>query len=248
MLAPQGIGEITRGCDLARLILDAAGGSDWIFADNDVVVLAQKIVSKAEGRTRRLGDIQPSRAATELAGKTFKDARLVELMLQESDEIVRQKPGVVVVAHRRGWIMANAGIDQSNIAGGDETILLLPEDPDQTAASLREAVRAATGALVGVVIADSFGRAWRKGTTGVSLGSAGFEALEDWRGLADRHGRVLAHTEIARADEIAAAAGLLMGQADEGRPLLFMRGVPIRPSDTGASADLIRPKAEDMFR
>jgi coenzyme F420-0:L-glutamate ligase/coenzyme F420-1:gamma-L-glutamate ligase len=248
MLAPQGIGEITPNCDLVGLICVAARSAGWTLADHDVIVLAQKIVSKAEGRTRSLAGTEPSAEAIELARQTHKDPRVVELILEESDEIVRQKPGVMVVAHKRGWVMANAGIDQSNITDGDETVLLLPEDPDRSAAKIRDAIRARTGASVAVVIADSFGRAWRRGTTGVALGSAGFEALEDWRGRTDRHGRVLAHTEIARADEIAAAAGLLMGQANEGRPLLFMRGAPIALSETSTAADLIRPKAEDMFR
>lgn len=249
MIAPGGIGEIAQGCDLAAVICMAASDAGWTLGDGDVVVLAQKIVSKAEGRTRRLSETAPSPRAVELADATGKDARLVELILSESAEVVRMKRGVLVVAHKRGWVMANAGIDQSNLPGGeDEAVLLLPEDPDASAMRLREAILARTGARLGVVIADSFGRAWRMGVTGVALGSAGFEALEDWRGRQDREGRDLAHTEIARADEIAAAAGLLMGQANEGRPVVLMRGVPITMSDAATAADLVRPKAEDMFR
>lgn len=249
MIAPEGLGEVAQGCDLAALVCDAAQGAGWTMADGDVVVLAQKIVSKAEGRVRRLSDVVPSPRAIELAEVTAKDARLVELVLSESAEVVRVKRGVLVVAHRRGWVMANAGVDQSNLPGGeDDAVLLLPENPDASAATLRAAILARTGARVGVVIADSFGRAWRMGVTGVALGSAGFQALEDWRGRQDREGRDLAHTEIARADEIAAAAGLLMGQADEGRPLVLMRGAPIVLSETATAADLVRPKAEDLFR
>lgn len=248
MIAAEGIGEIRPGHDIALEVLNAAERSEWAFKDGDVVVIAQKIVSKAEGRTVRPETVPPSPRARELAAATHKDPNIVELILNESDEVVRQKPGVVVVAHKRGWVMANAGIDQSNIQDSDTSVLLLPLDPDGSARAIRERIHTATGARTGVIIADSFGRAWRKGTTGVALGSAGIEALEDWRGLKDRYGRTLAHTEIARADELAAAAGLLMGQADEGRPIAFIRGAPVRLSDTACGADLVRPKAEDMFR
>lgn len=248
MAAAHGIGEITQGCDLSQEIIDAATRSNWILADGDVVVVAQKIISKAEGRVVQINDVQPSPTAIDLATATHKDPRIVELILSESSEVVRQKPGVIVVAHNRGWVMANAGIDQSNLQDSDSAVLLLPLDPDASAHALRHDIKAATGADVGVVIADSFGRAWRKGTTGVALGSSGFEALEDWRGEVDRYGRTLAHTEIARADELATAAGLLMGQAHEGRPVVFIRGAPLRPSETAIAADLVRTKSEDMFR
>lgn len=248
MVAAEGIGEIAQGHDLAQEVLDAAKRSNWFFQDGDVVVIAQKIVSKAEGRVLRPETVTPSPQAQALATATYKDPHIVELILGESDEVVRQKPGVIVVAHKRGWVMANAGIDQSNLQDSDHTVLLLPVDPDNSARIIHDGITAATGAQTGVIIADSFGRAWRKGTTGVALGSAGIEALEDWRGLSDRYGRTLAHTEIARADELATAAGLLMGQADEGRPVVFVRGAPVRLSTTATAADLVRPKAEDMFR
>lgn len=248
MVAAAGIGEISQGHDLTLEILDAAKRSDWDFQDSDVIVIAQKIVSKAEGRSLRPDAVTPSHRAQKLAAATHKDPHLIELILSESDEVVRQKPGVIVVAHKRGWVMANAGIDQSNLIDSDVAVLMLPVDPDASARTIHEGIHTSTGKHTGVIIADSFGRAWRKGTTGVALGSAGIEALEDWRGLTDRYGRTLAHTEIARADELATAAGLLMGQADEGRPVVFIRGAPVRMSNTSTAADIVRPKAEDMFR
>ncbi len=249
MIAPEGIAEVRSADRLGTLVHEAATRSGWTLSDGDVVVVAQKIVSKAEGRIARLDAMTPSPLARDLAAATRKDPRLVQLVLDQSDEVLRARAGVMVVAHRRGWVMANAGIDQSNVPDADDdVVLLLPENPDASARALRDELAALTGADVCVVIADSFGRAWRMGVVGVAIGASGFETVECWRGRRDRQGRELAHTEVARADEIAAAAGLLMGQADEGRPLVLMRGLTVRSSETADASDLVRPAAEDMFR
>lgn len=249
MTALPGLPEVMAGDDLVALVCAAVEAAGLAFEDGDVVVLAQKIVSKSEGRHLDLNTVTPSPEASALAARTRKDARLVEVVLSQSEEVLRSKPGVLVVAHRKGWIMANAGIDQSNLPGGEqETVLLLPDDPDASARAFRDGVGQRTGARVHVVIADSFGRAWRLGVVGVAIGAAGFETLEDWRGRPDREGRPLAHTEIGRADEIAAAAGLLMGQAGEGRPVVLIRGLALTPSEHASAADLIRPAHEDLFR
>ena len=249
MTALHGLPEVAAGDDLVTLVCRAMAQAGMAFQDGDVLVLAQKIVSKSEGRQLDLTAVIPSPRAETIAAQTHKDPRLVEAILSQSEAVLRAKPGVLVVSHRRGWVMANAGIDQSNLPGAEtDSVLLLPEDPDASARALREGVRARTGVEVGVVIADSFGRAWRLGVVGVALGSAGFEALEDWRGRLDRQDRPLAHTDIGRADEIAAAAGLLMGQAGEGRPVVLMRGLALTPSDRGSAADLIRPARVDMLR
>jgi coenzyme F420-0:L-glutamate ligase/coenzyme F420-1:gamma-L-glutamate ligase len=219
------------------------------FESDDVVVIAQKIVSKAEGRAVRLATVEPSPRARELARIADKDPRLVELMLSESREVLRAKTGVLILEHRLGFVMANAGIDQSNVPGGedDELALLLPSDPDASAQRIRQGLRDACGIDVGVVINDSFGRAWRNGVTGVAIGVAGVPALIDLRGETDREGRVLRVTQIAAADELAAAASLVMGQADEGCPAVLARGFPYARRDSSAS-ELVRPRAEDLFR
>lgn len=237
---------IAPGDDLAALIASAATAAGEAIQDGDVVVVAQKIVSKAEGRIVDLGAVEPSAAALELAARTGKDARLVELILNESEAVVRAKPGVVIVAHRRGWVHANAGIDQSNVQGGDRA-LLLPADPDRSAAELRVALARHTGAALAVIISDSFGRAWRLGTVGTAIGASGIACLKDLRGQPDLFGRRLQATEIGHADEIAAAASILMGQADEACPVVIVRGVSGVPAD-GRAADLIRPPREDLFR
>lgn len=209
-------------------------------------MLAQKIVSKAEGRLVSLADVTPSPRAVELAEKVMKDPRQVELILQESTEVIRAIPGVLVVQHKLGFVMANAGIDASNV-DDPEQVLLLPADPDGSARRLRDEFKALAGADVGVVINDSWGRAWRMGTVGAAIGAAGLPGLIDMRGLPDMNGRILRVTEIAHADEIAAAASLMMGQAAEGRPVVIVRGLP-RPARDGNAAELIRPKKMDLFR
>jgi len=245
LIALPGIPEVEAGADVARLLLEAVGRAREVLKAGDVVVVAQKIVSKAEGRLVRLETVTPSPRARELADATGKDPRLTELMLRESREVLRAKPNVLIVEHRLGLVMASAGIDESNVPDG--AALLLPEDPDASARRLREALTRATGADVGVVINDSFGRAWRNGVAGVAIGVAGLPALVDLRGRADRRGRLLRVTEVAAADEIAAAASLLMGQAAEGTPAVLVCGFPYARRD-GSAAELIRPRAQDLFR
>jgi coenzyme F420-0:L-glutamate ligase/coenzyme F420-1:gamma-L-glutamate ligase len=241
--------EVRPGDDLAGLILAGVARAGEHLRDGDIVVLAQKIVSKAEGRYVRLADVTPSARAIELAQAARKDPRVVELMLQESREVVRHRPDVIVVEHRLGFVLANAGIDASNLepAGDDERVLLLPRDPDGSAAALRERLQEATGAKLGVIINDSLGRAWRNGTVGTALGASGLPTLLDLRGKPDLHGRTLRSTEVGVADEVAAAASLLMGQADEGRPIVIVRGFPYPPGE-GSAQDLVRPRNMDMFR
>ena len=252
IIALPGIPLIREGDDLVVLLLEALERAGLDLVDGDVLVLAQKIVSKAEGRAVRLADVTPTAEASALAETTGKDPRLVELVLRESREVVRMRPGapgVIVVEHRRGWVHANAGIDQSNVTAGDpgEWALLLPQDPDASAAALCEGIAARTGRRIGVMINDSFGRAWRIGTCGVALGSAGITTLEDLRGAPDMFGRRLEVTVVARGDELAAAASLVMGQAGERTPAVLVRG--LAPETTSSTAaDLIRPGHEDLFR
>ncbi len=249
LLALEGLPEIAAGDDLAALLLAAVARGGLTLADNDILVIAQKIISKVEARSVRLADVEPSPRARELAATTHKDARLVECMLRESRAVLRAKPNVLIVEHQLGCVMASAGIDQSNVPGAmaDETVLLLPEDPDASARRLREQIKAATGARIGVVINDSFGRAWRNGVTGVAIGVAGVPALIDLRGQPDREGRALQVTQIAAADELAAAASLLMGQAAEGCPAVLVRGFPY-PLRESSARELLRPTTEDLFR
>lgn len=214
--------------------------------DHDVLVLAQKIVSKSEGRIVPLTSVTPSPRAEELAKTVLKDARLVELILQESTEVLRAIPNVLIVQHRLGFVMANAGIDASNVEGEDQ-VLLLPADPDGSARRLRERLKQVAGVDVGVIINDSWGRAWRMGTTGAAIGVAGLPALVDMRGLPDLNGRILRVTEVAHADEIAAAASLLMGQSNEGQPAVIVRGLG-PPARDGNGEELVRPRKMDLFR
>jgi coenzyme F420-0:L-glutamate ligase/coenzyme F420-1:gamma-L-glutamate ligase len=248
-VALAGVPLVKRGDDLSAAILAALAVSGKKLRDGDVLVIAQKIVSKAEGRTVRLDSVAPSEEALELAREVNKDPRLVELILRESVEVVRKRRDVVVVADRHGFVMANAGIDMSNVQhhGADDSALLLPEDPDASCARLREAMKRLTGADIGVIINDSHGRAFRNGTVGVAIGVAGIPALMDRRGDPDLFGRPLQHTEVGLADEIASAASLLMGQAGEGRPVVLARGVPMRRRE-GAAAELVRPRHLDLFR
>ncbi|GAA4353657.1 coenzyme F420-0:L-glutamate ligase [Variovorax defluvii] len=246
--ALPGLPEIGPGADLCTLILDGLAACSETLQSGDVLVLAQKIVSKAEGRLIDLRDVAPSAQAHALAAKAGKDPRLVELILRESHEVLRCRPGVIIVEHRLGFVMANAGIDQSNVEQhGDGMALLLPLDPDASCAALRQQLSARAAATPAVVIIDSHGRAWRQGTVGVAIGVSGLPALQDLRGQPDRHGRPLEVTEVGLADELAAAASLLMGQAREGRPVVLARGVPGVPG-TGCARDLVRPRALDLFR
>lgn len=249
LTALDGIPTVRPGADLAAMILAACARTGVALVDGDILVLAQKIVSKAEGRFVRLADVTPSSRARELAAKTEKDPRVVELILRESTEVLRWRAGAIIVAHRLGFVMANAGIDASNVEAetADEMVLLLPENPDASAARLRDRLRDAAGAELGIVINDSFGRAWRLGTVGTAIGAAGLPALLDLRGRPDRTGRALQVTEVGVADEVAAAASLIMGQAAEGRPVIHARGFPYRRRD-GSAAELVRPKDHDLFR
>jgi coenzyme F420-0:L-glutamate ligase / coenzyme F420-1:gamma-L-glutamate ligase len=212
----------------------------------DIIVVAQKVVSKSEGRLVPLPTVKPSDRAHQLATITGKDPRVIELILSESKNVLRAAPGLMIVEHRLGFIMANAGIDASNVGGPDQ-VLLLPEDPDQSARQLAASIKSRTGTIVGVVITDSWGRPWRVGTIGFAIGAAGVTVLRDMRGEKDLDGRELKSTQIATADEIAAAASLLMGQADEGRPVVVLRGLSLPPGD-GRATDLVRSAETDQFR
>ena len=247
LVALPGIPEIERGAALRDLLLAAAERASMALHAGDILVLAQKIISKAEGRSVQLAGVTPSAHAQDLARKAGKDPRIVELMLRESRKVLRVKPGVIIVEHKLGFVMANAGIDQSNVPGGEDAVLLLPEDPDASARKLREELHAATGVDVGVLIIDSFGRAWRNGVTGTAIGVAGIAALIDMRGNKDREGRTLKVTQVAAADELAAAASLVMGQADEGTPAVLVRGFPYARRESSVK-ELLRPEAEDLFR
>lgn len=239
---------VKPGDDLAALILAALAREELALADGDVVVLAQKIVSKAEGRLVALASVTPGAEAVALAARTDKDPRLVQLILDESSEVMRAKPGVIIVRHRLGHVGANAGIDQSNIEHVDgETALLLPRDPDASAARLRAALEHASGRTVGVVIADSLNRPWRLGTIGGAIGCAGITVLDDRRGGLDMFGRELKVTMINRADAIAAIGTLAMGETTEGTPVALVRGLPPDGAD-GRAADIMRPLEDDLFR
>lgn len=241
-----GIPEIAAGADLAAELLAAVARAGLVLDAADVLVVAQKVVSKAEGRFLELAHVVPGVRALELSAVTGKDARVVQAILDESSEVLRARPNVLVVRHRLGYVMAQAGIDRSNVPGADR-VLLLPEDPDASAASLRAALGAASGVRPGVVISDSFGRPWRIGTTNVALGAAGVPSLWDRRGEVDRNGRTLEATQIAWADAVAAAAGLAIGEATEGIPAALVRGLRCPAPERPARA-LIRPLDEDMFR
>jgi len=247
--ALPGLPEIERGAHLGELLARALRDANLELERGDVLVIAQKIVSKAEGRRVALADVVPGARAKDLAGVVDKDPRLVELMLRESREVLRMRRGALIVEHRLGFVMANAGIDRSNVPSvhGEDTVLLLPEDPDASARGLRDELMHAFGVEVGVVINDSFGRAWRNGVAGVAIGVAGLPALVDMRATRDREGRPLQVTLVAAADEIAAAASLLMGQADESVPAVLARGFPYALRESTVQ-ELIRPRAEDLFR
>ena len=246
LAALPGIPMIAAGDDLAAIIIKALRDADLVLAAGDVLVLAQKIVSKAEGRQVDLATVTPSPRAVALAEETGKDARVVELILAESTEVLRHRPGALIVAHKLGLVLANAGIDRSNV-DGREHVLLLPRDPDRSCAELRRAVAAATGAEAGIMIIDSIGRAWRNGTIGTAIGVAGLPGLLDLRGTPDLFGRPLETTEVGLADELAAAASLVMGQAGEGTPVVLIRGLRYGRRD-GTASELIRAREKDLFR
>ena len=250
LTALVGIPLVQAGDDLARLIGDALRHSAISLENGDILVVAQKIVSKAEGRIVDLANIPPSPAALKYAQMVNKDPRLVEVVLRESEEVLKVAQNALITVHRLGFVMANAGVDQSNVdhAGTEDgTVLLLPENPDGSAAALRSAIEAEWGTMIGVVISDSFGRPWRKGVTGVALGAAGVPSLRNLVGEPDLFGRRLRISEHAAADDIASAASLLMGQGAEGLPVVHIRGLHYEEPDLPASG-LIRPKHQDVFR
>jgi coenzyme F420-0:L-glutamate ligase/coenzyme F420-1:gamma-L-glutamate ligase len=236
-----GIPELETGDDLAVLLVDAAARVRG-FQPGDVLVVAQKAVSKVEGRVVSLADVEPSERALELAGDG--DPRRVEVILGEARELVRSRPPLVITETQHGYVCASAGVDASN-AKGPDTVILLPVDPDASATRLREAIAALTGVTVGIIVSDSFGRAWRQGTTDVALGVSGLEALRDLRGERDSMGYELHTTQIAVADEIAGAAELVMGKTD-GVPAAIVRGVSAEGS--GSGRDLLMPRERDLFR
>ena len=247
MLTPLGgIPMVKAGDDLAAIILAVLRASERSLQAGDVLVLAQKIVSKAEGRAVDLRTVTPSARALKLGEACEKDPRLVELILSESTDVLRHRPGVIIVAHRLGMVLANAGIDRSNV-GGEDHALLLPVDPDRGSADIRRRLTEATGVDVGVMIIDSIGRAWRNGTVGTAIGVSGLPGLLDLRGRPDLFGRALETTEVGLADELAAAASLVMGQAGEGRPVVLARGLGYERRD-GSGQELIRAREKDLFR
>lgn len=248
LTAVPGLPIIEPGDDLAGVIADCLEAGALVPREGDAIVVAQKIVSKAENRFVALTSVTPSPRAVALAAEVGKDPRVVEIVLSESRDIVRRRPGLIIAEHLLGFIMANAGVDQSNVGPeGEERLLLLPRDPDASAARLRAGLKARFGVDVGVVINDSFGRAWRVGTCGVAIGVAGLPAVFDRRGQPDLFGRALKVTVVGFADELAAAASLVMGQADENQPVVLARGLrwsgPVSPA-----AALVRAAADDLFR
>ena len=249
LVALEGFPLVEPGDDLARLLVDALRHNALQLQPDDVLVIAQKIVSKAEGRYVRLADVTPGPEALELASQAQKDPRQLELILRESREVIRVRPGVVIVEHRNGYVHANAGIDRSKIVNSDEDpqVLLLPTDPDASARALRNALEQLVGVAPQVIINDSSGRAWRNGTVGIAIGTAGLEPVLNQIGELDMFGNVLQVTEPAVADELAAAASLVMGQATQGLPVVLARGANL-PSAEGGSGSLIRDRAMDMFR
>jgi coenzyme F420-0:L-glutamate ligase/coenzyme F420-1:gamma-L-glutamate ligase len=249
MTGLRGVPLVKLGDDLGAITVDALRGNEVVLENGDVLVVAQKIVSKAESRFVEVADVVPSARAVALAAEVDKDPRFVEVVLSESRRVVRYRPGLLIVEHRLGFVMANAGIDHSNVAAEDgaERVLLLPVDPDGSAEKLRQHLVDVFGVEIGVIISDSFGRPWRKGTVGVAIGAAGIPAFVDLRGHPDLFGRKLLVTETGFADEIAAAAGLVMGQADEAVPMVLVRGLAWSAPELPGAA-LIRPSEHDLFR
>lgn len=249
LIGLPGIPMVQPGDSLHALAVSALVDANLALVAGDVLVVAQKIVSKAEDRFVDVTKVKPSPRAEELAAKTGKDPRFVEVVLSESKRIVRHRENLIIAEHKRGWVMANAGIDHSNVAkgSGHERVLLLPVDPDASARALREELVASYGVPVGVVISDSFGRPWRRGTVGIAIGAAGLPAIIDWRGHPDLFGRPLEVTETGFADEIAAAASLVMGQANEAMPMVLVRGLHWSAPEADAAA-LVRPPEHDLFR
>jgi coenzyme F420-0:L-glutamate ligase/coenzyme F420-1:gamma-L-glutamate ligase len=250
LLGLQDFPLVEPGDDLAQLLPAALEANDLVLEEGDVLVLAQKIVSKAEGRYVHLSSVAPGPAAMELAAAADKDPRQAELILRESSAVLRRRPGVIIVEHKLGYVHANAGIDKSNLPENkeDPAVLLLPEDPDGSAELLRRELQQRYHCTqLAVIINDSAGRAWRMGTVGMAIGTAGIEPLRNQIGEPDLFGRALEVTEVAVADELAAAASFVMGQAAEGCPVVLIRGAHWRPAEVGSAA-LLRDPSQDMFR
>ncbi|MBN2306051.1 MAG: coenzyme F420-0:L-glutamate ligase [Anaerolineae bacterium] len=242
-----GIPHVQPGDDLARLVVAGLEAASLRLEPGDVLVITSKLVSKSEGRYVDLGTVIPSPRAVDVGKRTNKDPRLVELILRESTSISQIGGEVLIVRHRLGFTLANAGIDHSNVGReGDQWVLLLPEDPDASARRIREALRALTGVGPGIVISDSHGRPFRIGTLGAAIGLAGFPAVWDQRGSRDLYGQVLRVTVTGLGDELAAAAGLILGQGAEGLPVVLVRGLKLPPGE-GTAADLVRPVELDLY-
>jgi coenzyme F420-0:L-glutamate ligase / coenzyme F420-1:gamma-L-glutamate ligase len=249
LLALEGIPEVTPGMELAPLIVAALARHGCQVSSDDVLIVCQKIVSKSEDRFVDLAAVQVSQRARDLAARCGKDPRLVEIILRESTEVIRCAPQVLIVRHRLGYVMANAGVDQSNVPDSASRVLLLPQDPDKSAAALRMALSRTLGSSPAIVLSDTFGRPWRLGVCGTAIGASGIVTLLDRRGDKDRFGRELKVTQVAVADGIAAAATLLMGEGAEGRPVVLARGATRAwRHDSARAAQLLRPLAEDLFR
>jgi coenzyme F420-0:L-glutamate ligase/coenzyme F420-1:gamma-L-glutamate ligase len=244
--APEPFPEIRPGDDLVAAIADAFRQAGLAAQPGDVVVVAHKVVSKAEGCVVDLRDVTPGPRALAVAEQAHKDPRLVEVILRESAAVRRVRPGLIIAEHRLGFVCANAGVDHSNVGLGEDVVVTLPPDPDASAARLREGLRRALGAEVAVIVNDSHGRPFRHGTTGAAIGAAGLEVLRSYVGEPDRYGYVLRVSVEAIADELAATANLLQGQAAEGRPVVLVRGAGA--PGAGRAADLVRPQEEDLFR
>ena len=243
----SGIPLVAPGDDLAAMLIAALERCALDLEDGDILVVTGKIAAKAEDRCVDLDEVQPSSRAVALARAIDRDPPLVEVILSQSEEVLRYRRGVLIVIHKLGFVMANAGVDASNIGAGGRQVLLLPEDPDRTCANLRKSLEASFAARIGVVMTDSVGRPWRNGVVGLAIGTAGVPALRSLVGRPDLYGRPLEVTEVAFADGVATAASLVMGEADEGLPAVIVRGLEWSPTDTGARA-LIRPKELDLFR
>jgi coenzyme F420-0:L-glutamate ligase/coenzyme F420-1:gamma-L-glutamate ligase len=244
IIAVEGIGEVADGDSVGQLIYDACTGLGLQVSSNDIVVVAHKIVSKAEGQIVDLDTVVPSPRALETASQLDKDARLTELILRESRRVIRMRGATIIVETHHGFICANAGVDLSNAGHG--RAILLPQNPDQSALRIQEEIRKLAGVAPPIIISDSFGRPWRLGTTDVALGVAGLNPFKDYRGDTDRYGYELRVSMAAVADEIASAAELVMGKKD-GIPVVLVRGYPL-DSRKGSAQDLLRPEAEDLFR
>lgn len=244
---PVGFPDVRPGVDLPRLVVDLFRANDMVPEDGDVLVVAQKVVSKAEGSVVNLDEVVPGVQAQQLARDAQKDARLCQVILDESRGLLRVRPGLIITEHRLGFICANAGVDHSNVGLGRQWVSMLPRDPDASAEAIRQAIETHFGARVAVIIDDTHGRAFREGAIGVAIGIAGMQPLHSYVGDEDLYGYVLQTSVEAVADELASAASLLQGQAAEGTPLVLIRGAPVERGQ-GAVAQLLRPAEKDLFR